>query len=282
MLENILIKKLEKKDVEDAKQIFIDAFDANQNRAERLEFLHEIYPEGWLVAYVENKMVGIVASFDFCEFVYIGFMAVLKAQQKMGVGKALMTEVINLNKDREILLDASEAGYRLYESLGFKPVDKANTFYISKMVLLENDSKGIMIQKVSPKDLKSIFLYDRKIFGADRSKLLASLFERFKDDFYFAKEPYGEIIGYAVLCDYLLGPFIADRADVAKRLIGITLKDKKFPITVIVPSKNEEAISISSEIGTYQRHCVQMRLGSESADLQRRPKIFGQASFATG
>jgi len=39
-----------------------------------LEFLYEIYPDGWLVAYAEDRMVGIVASFDFCEFIYIGFV----------------------------------------------------------------------------------------------------------------------------------------------------------------------------------------------------------------
>jgi hypothetical protein len=108
----------------------------------------------------------------------IGIVLVDKQMRGKGIGRMLMTDIINrLDHIESIKLDATPAGLPLYRKLGFNEeyslYRMTNTsFSINPECNLDN------CEKINKTNISNILQSDRVIFGSDRSVLLSYLLEK--------------------------------------------------------------------------------------------------------
>ncbi|KNZ70168.1 N-acetyltransferase GCN5 [Thermincola ferriacetica] len=100
-------------------------------------------PHCWLVALVDNKIIGIACAVKFFETGNSGSTAVLgigvlKEHRNRSVGSALIHRVIewcisnNISKIRLTVWEHNNAALQLYKKFGFKPVQKKKTAFPAK------------------------------------------------------------------------------------------------------------------------------------------------------
>ena len=102
--------------------VVMAAYGVPHSRKGSLRCYLDLQPEGSFVAFLEETIVGFGAVIDYGRFAYVGLMSVHPALQKRGVGGALLTHCLSWADKRHcptILLDATPAGFPLYQSCGF-------------------------------------------------------------------------------------------------------------------------------------------------------------------
>ncbi|MEM4138979.1 MAG: hypothetical protein QW250_05500 [Sulfolobaceae archaeon] len=172
-----------------------------------------------------------------------------------------MVELLSLIRTESIRLDATEAGYGLYKSLGFSDEYKTIAFDISNVKGFDDDHV-----KITDRLEDCILELDRKVFGDDRSKLLLSIM--------------GKVIytqgGYGVIYNNVLGPLIAENDEVAEKLIRSSVK---LGVSGIITTEDKEDF-IRKLGGKKVAECVRMRKGNEVKENRRL--IYGILRYAFG
>src|SRR5262249_18344013 len=118
----IIIRTLTEADVDIADTIMMPAYGVPRSRKRELRHYLALQPDGWLLALFDGEPAGLGGATDYGPFAYIGLMAVIPALQRRGIASAIMERLLAWIAERgcpAILLDASSAGERLYEKLGF-------------------------------------------------------------------------------------------------------------------------------------------------------------------
>src|SRR5512144_255210 len=120
--KHISIRVLTEADLDIADAIMIPAYGVPRSRKRDLRRYLALQPDGWLLALLDGEPAGMGGAIDYGPFAYIGLMAVLPALQRRGIASAIMDRLLAWVAARgcpTALLDASPAGERLYEKLGF-------------------------------------------------------------------------------------------------------------------------------------------------------------------
>lgn len=97
---------------------------------EELRRQHRDDPEGFLGAFVEGRMVGVVIASDDGRKGWINRLAVLPEARRRGVAKALVTAAEGVLRKRGrklfavLIEDYNDASMRLFRSLGYAREDK--------------------------------------------------------------------------------------------------------------------------------------------------------------
>ena len=136
-MENLKIFEMTLQDFDEIKDILISDFDDFWS-PEVLK--SEITGENkrYIVAKLENKIIGfcgIMINFDEIEIMNI---VVKKSYRGKGIGKALLNEIIKKSQDvncKNIFLEVNEKNIpaiKMYESAGFKQVGRRRRYYNSK------------------------------------------------------------------------------------------------------------------------------------------------------
>src|SRR5215470_5176032 len=150
----------------------------NQTEADWIRFL-DGSPEGCFVMDDNGKIVGTGATISYEDrFAWIGMILVDPAYRNRGIGSALLQRTIEYLDDTGVptlKLDATPAGKPLYEKMGFVTEYEIDR-WVLKRSLPEQSVKTTEVP--SRKSLAQVFEFDREIFGANRSALLASLSEQ--------------------------------------------------------------------------------------------------------
>jgi ribosomal protein S18 acetylase RimI-like enzyme len=77
------------------------------------------------VGLLDGKPVGIVATVEAAGVLGIYSLATLPEYRRRGVGEALLrTVVARESTAKRLVLQSTEAGYRMYRRIGFKDVAK--------------------------------------------------------------------------------------------------------------------------------------------------------------
>ena len=138
-----------------------------------------------IVAEKDKKVAGTATALVHSgKIAWIGMVIVDKAFRGQGVGKMLMTQIIEKLKHIEsIKLDATPAGQPLYKSLGF--IDEHKIFRMTNQSMspfayshsedIPVRIDGNVTEQNSIKTVQEIFEYDEKIFGVSRRYLLGKL-----------------------------------------------------------------------------------------------------------
>ncbi|WP_432868787.1 GNAT family N-acetyltransferase [Microbispora rosea] len=148
----------------------------------------------------------------------IGMMLVATRYGGRGLGRRLMTHVLDVAGDATVFLWATEFGRPLYEKLGFEALGVTE----ARVGRLRTGHDPVLSRPADlDADLGALLALDGEVFGADRADLLARLFA-FAEEVRVTEDETG-LTGYAVswrsVDTLFIGPVVADGEAVARALI---------------------------------------------------------------
>lgn len=273
--------------LDEADRVLMAAF-RSPSRREELAFYRSLQPNSWLVATLEGALVGVGGVTCYGPFAWLGLMAVDPAMQRRGIGQALVEALIVRAHElgcEAVLLDASNTGAPVYARVGFVEDDRVRV-YTRESPVDSMDGNPIAAQRVTPltqDDLSALVAFDARHFGARRDALLAASLHLYAGRVFVTRDEAGEITGYLVAQEQRFGPWVAATPEAAEALLAhaLTLPYTASP-SVLIPALNSDATDLLERSGfRSSRELRHMRHGGEPA-LQRRERIYGQASFAIG
>jgi ribosomal protein S18 acetylase RimI-like enzyme len=276
-------RTLIKQDIPIAHEIVRAAYGSIASNINRYPTLQ---PNDWLLALADDAPVGLGGATHYSSFSYIGMLGVLPSMQHYGIGRAIMEALLQRVAAMGIptvLLDASNAGVRLYTQLGFVEDDKAVLLQRDDTLQVKSSGHDGSISPIQESELPDLGAFDAPLFGAERAHVLASYLTDYPQRSFMARDANGAITGFLITQSNQLGPWMAINVEVAEQLLthALTLPYEKSPV-VIIPAMNQPAKRLLQRYGfTQQRALVHMRLGPPVSSRDRHT-IYGQASFAIG
>jgi len=225
-------------------------------------------PLGCFVACEGNRVRGTVTTLQYEKcFGWIGMLLTDPQARRRGIGTNLLHRAVSYlecNGVETLRLDGTPMGYHLYLRHGF--VDEYEIQRWEGISTVQT-AKGLPPMRAS--DLDLICTWDRQIFGADRSRLIASLWK--ENPFCSAiAHLTGEIAGYVLWRPgahaWSLGPCLATTAELAEMLLMEVLsRVPGEPVFVDICTKNAWALDLLKPLGfRYQRPLVRMYRGPHS------------------
>ena len=182
-------------DIEAAFQLgFLEGW--NQTRSDWVRLLtHQ--PKGCFGAYSQDRLVGTVTTSIYGrEVAWLGMMLVQREYRRLGIGRELMFTALEYARAEAstIKLDATPAGRRLYEALGFVP-EAGIERWERRGTTPELGVESITAAKNM---ISEICELDRLAFGADRITMLDSLSQQSCAHPLVMRHPEGSASGYAM------------------------------------------------------------------------------------
>jgi len=236
----------------------------NQTESDWLRFM-SLEPEGCFVAELDGYSVGTTTTCIFNQVAWIAMVLVEVNARGKGVGTTLLKHAVEFLQRREavktIRLDATSAGRRIYEKLGFVPeYELARYEGIARWF-----GAGPPTSNVTAKDLLSIIEFDKQITGTDRGKVLTELFAEYPENFRVHSSG-GKIEGFVTMRPganaIQIGPCIATTNPGTLLLRDALSRAAPKPVFIDIPTDNIEAVKIAESSGLkIQRYFTRMYLG---------------------
>ena len=152
----------------------------------------------------------------------VGMMVVAQRYGRQGLGRRLLTEILQLASGAVVHLTATSYGEPLYERLGFRAIDTMDAHVGHFRAASPLPSQAAAARPVSAADLDQLAALDLRVFGADRRHVLTELLT-FADSFVVQRDA-GTVTGFAAAwqnADQLvIGPVVAVSPAVATSLIS--------------------------------------------------------------
>lgn len=181
------------------------------------------------------------------DFGTIGMVAVDPTVHRGGMGRALMARTLAEAAGRSLLLISTDAGRRLYVSLGFVAIGE-NAAHMGTAV-----DPGVtgMIEPAGRADLPALIALDTSALGYARDGLLMALIEAGQ---VVVLRQDGGIVGFSVCRLFgsgrVIGPVIARDNDEARRLIAFWLREHAGqPLRIDVPKEHATIVAWLNELG---------------------------------
>lgn len=240
----------------------------NQTEADWRRFL-DLEPQGCFVAKLDAVSVGTTTTCIFGSVAWVAMVLVDVDARRRGIASALLEHVLEFLERRavkSVRLDATEAGQRVYEKIGFVP-QYALTRYEGRPA--EAGTPGC-VTLATAEMLSKIVEFDFQATGTRRAKLLARLFEEAPEATHVIDEG-GELKGF-VTCRRganatQIGPCLAEPAAGRVLLQHAMGRYAGEPVFVDVPRDNAPAVEIVEAAGLCaQRHFMRMVRGEPVSD----------------
>jgi len=249
---SVYIRDLETADIPEAMQLVL-AEGWNQTPKDWELFLNN--PDNICkCAGIGGKLVGTTTSYNFSNKVaWISMVLVNKAFRGRGISKRLLNSTLNeLNNCKNIKLDATEAGRKVYQKLGF--VDE---YKISRMINSSFDHSIVTGPQIPSEilnpDVATIIEFDRNVFGALRQELIQSWITDFPEKCRILKRKNkieGFVLGRVGNRFHQIGPVSARTLNDAKSLILVTLKNLiEKPVVVDILNDKPELMQWLTSVG---------------------------------
>ena len=243
----------------------------NQTRSDWELFL-ENSPESCLVATHQDKVIGTVTGINYENKVaWIGMMLVNQAFRGRGISKKLMEAVIkSLSGSSSIKLDATPAGYPVYEKLGFREEYVINRMTTDRFLTgREGENNAPNVSPLTVENLTEVAAFDKEAFGADRMGVLAHA-QRQQPDLSCIYKAENSVKGFLLArkgTRYThLGPLMATDIGVAKTLLAYACgRRRETPLVLDAPVFDADWITWLESCGFgKQRDLYRMYLKSNS------------------
>ena len=199
---------------------------------------------------------------------WIGMVLVEKSFRGQGIGRMLLTNILGRFKNVEsVKLDATPAGYPLYQKAGF--LDEYRVFRMINPGVKDISDTDFGICNIDAGTFNKVLDLDKTIFGADRSVVLRNFYNNYSSKAFLLKKD-GILSGYILGRDgrkfNYLGPVCASATDDAIRLISEALKQlANQPVALDVPEEKSDLIKWLESAGfEKQRHFIRMYLRSNT------------------
>ena len=229
-------------------------------------------PSGCFIAEVNGKQVGHVFSVNYGNLGWIGLLIVRAEYRRKGVGTALMKEAINnlLTSGVEtIRLEAVSAIATIYRKLGF--VDEYDSLRFSGITRKIASTSSSNVRLAKKETIKEIAEFDAEYFGANRIKVLSSLYHD-HPKLCFISYSGPKLVGY-IMCrkaekGYRVGPWVCnhENSQAARELLTKCMEtaEEDAKLYVGVPAVNKKAVEILQDFGFDQySKSIRMRIGKK-------------------
>jgi predicted N-acetyltransferase YhbS len=280
----ISIHPLVEKDVEGAAQILSLAFQRSSDWVGDLQLYRKIQPDGYIVAKMDEAVVGMVGATIYPDYAYVGMMAVHPANQRQGVGAALMRSLLTWLDRHQVpvvRLDASSFGQPLYERLGFVPYESVEIFQRG-----DDLPACVSPSRVKPltiSDLERVAALDAQAFGTDRSRVLRLLMESNPGRAFFIPDGNGNVSGYLITQKNRIGPWVMQNGEDAEALLQAALSlPVGGQVSVTVPGENKVAADLLRFYGFRCSRANRHMGKGTNAPAGQREMVFSQASLSLG
>jgi len=244
-----------------------------------------IQPGGSFVAKQNDEVIGFGGALDYGPFAYIGLMCVHPCMQKRGIGAMLLEQLhtwLDARGCPTFLLDASAAGAPLYQHYGYMEDDITAVFRQTQPASLPRHlPTGVSL--LSSDDLPALVAFDAPHFGVDRGAILATYLADAPERVLVVRNQDGLMTGYLIAQPRSIGPWVANSAEDAERLLlhGLALPFESEP-SVFVSANNSDAIGLLSRYGFSQQRVLSHMWKGKYVHRSRRMAIYGQASLGFG
>lgn len=162
---------------------------------------------------------------------FVGMMLVASRHARKGLGRRLMTHVLEQAGDATVSLYATSFGLPLYERLGFRMIGAITTF----VGRFEGGPAGGS-RHAQPGDGEAILALDAEALGADRGHLLAAYLRLAEQVRVIERD--GAVRGFAVASpavdQVVVGPVVAHDVEAARTLIADVAGASEAPVRLDV------------------------------------------------
>ncbi len=244
-------------------------------------------PAGYSAAEVDGRPVGLGGYLAYGDFAFVGNMAVAPAMQGKGVGRAILTRLLEDIERRGIaatLLEATPEGEPLYRRCGF--VNEHRTLAYTRT---RTDQAGHVpaprpaLRALAEGDLDAVAAFDRPRFGGARRHVLARFVQEFPGRGFVAWGANGGVAGYLMAQPCILGPWLAEDPSAAEALLAAALAlPFAGPPVAFAPEPNAAAAALFARHGfTSLPESLRMQRGGRS-HVGRPECVYGLAALAIG
>ena len=244
-------------------------------------------PDGCFVVEEEERgVIGTVTTTPYdTALAWIGALIVDPDCQRQGVGRQLMRAALDYLIARgtaRIMLDATEVGRPLYESMGFRRMHAVERWEGRASTYL-----GPRARLMEPDDVPAVLELDTVLFGLKRAHILIRLLEEFPDLAWVDYER-GRLEGYLLArrtaAGYDLGPWMSWTAASAERLLRAALEQLQGEqVTANVPDTSARGLILMRNHNFRRiRRCTRMIYG-DAIPIHGEPMAqLAVAALATG
>lgn len=237
----------------------------NQTRNDWENF-YALRPAGCFVAVRLGKVIGTVTSINYeNRFSWIGMVLVSPEEQRQGIGTKLMARALeSLTECETIKLDATPAGKKVYDQLGFQ-----DEYRLARMIRRtgpkpETDSR-CCIRAISENDLEALAVFDTPVFGANRAEVLKCWYQA-APEFALGAFENQQITSFCLgrhgtNFDHI-GPLVCQTLAQAQQLLVAVLRMTDRPLVLDTGIFTRDWQKILSELGfEQQREFIRMFKG---------------------
>ncbi len=177
--------------------------------------------EGFVACDEIGRALGSAMWWPFGDrFATVGMVIISPRLQAQGAGRRLMDTIFERVGNRDLRLNSTAAGYRLYRSLDFEPIGRIFQHQGRAIVPIDEVAGRAHVRPLRESDHRRITELDRAAYGADRSRVIAALLARSSGVVY---ERAGEIVGFALARPFgrgtVIGPIVAEDDEMAIALV---------------------------------------------------------------
>jgi predicted N-acetyltransferase YhbS len=190
------------------------------HRAEDWEFLFRL-GRGVVACDASGSVLGTAMWWPFAaEAGSIGMVIVSPKLQKRGIGRQMMRRMAEEAGPRTLRLTATTAGYRLYETEGFRTVGAIHQHQGTAVLAGEGPQPVAgTIRAMREGDRRAVTVLDRAAFGADRT----AVFDQLAGETGRVCERGEAVVGFAFLRPFgrglTIGPVVAEDDAMAIALV---------------------------------------------------------------
>jgi GNAT superfamily N-acetyltransferase len=206
-----------------------------------------------LLASLDGVAAGTVTIIPYqARFSWVGMALVSAKFQRRGIGTALLTAATDVGKAAGwVRLDATPAGKKLYDTLGFR--DEYLLSRLRRPAQALTDESEIPCVPITHSLLSAIGRLDQPVFGADRLSILSGLY-RHAPQLAYAWVENNEIKGYCLgrigIRYAHIGPIVAVNIQIARGLLRQALSGCAQQDTILdAPQQDGEWLAFLSTLG---------------------------------
>jgi GNAT superfamily N-acetyltransferase len=242
------------------------------------ELLIGLAQEGALVAEVDGVVAGTVINVPYRPaFDWIAMMLVRESLRGHGIGRVLMNAALEMSPGT-VKLDATDAGRRLYLTLGFEDEFTLARWRRAPSIATETSGPAT---PVADRDWEDIATMDGNAFGADRRRVLRWCRQTASEYAWILRDDgglHGFVLGRHGHNSEHIGPLVATSAEAAAQLLTSCLaRAPERPITIDAPDAHETFARMLESLGfTRQRNFTRMARGGHDS-TGRMSKVFAAA-----
>lgn len=253
----------------------------NQVEADWRRFL-DLGGEGCFVAELDGTGVGTTTTCVFDSVAWIAMVLVDIEARRQGVGTTLLRHALSFLDDHGVAtvrLDATAAGQRVYEKLGFEP-EYPLTRYEG---IAARSTAEYHAEQATGEMIPELIELDRHGTGTDRTMLLCRLFEDALESMRIVRTD-GHIEGFMTIRDganaIQIGPCVATAQAGAMLLTDALNRCAGQRVFVDIPQDHPAAEMLQANGLTAQRHFMRMRRGKPVVD--RREALWASSGAEMG